>query len=254
MAIHPELKGKICLVTGAGRKLGAMICRTLAHSGVQLAVNYARSRQEAGELCRTLASSGTHAIAIQGDVTDSEQVDRLVNQVWETLGPIDILVNNVGTYSDVPFLQLEPSTFTAVMDSNVRSTYLVTRSAGKRMKERGSGVVVNIGAADAMHHSHSVYGLAKLGVSYLTRAMALELAPQVRINCVAPDLMSDNEDLDPASEFARGSVGATPMKRLVSRLEVAEVVALLCTESFRFVTGQVLGIDGGRSIPRIAFG
>ena len=254
MAIHSELKGKVCLVTGAARKLGAAICRVMAQSGVHLAVNYAHSRREAETLCCELASAGAAALALQADVTDPAQVDRLVSQVWEAMGPIDILVNNVGTYADKPFLDLEPSTFAKVMDSNVGSTYLVTRAAGRRMKQRGSGVVINVGAADAMHHSHSVYGLAKLGVSYLTRALALELAPQVRVNAVAPDLMSDNEDLDPASDFARSSVAATPMKRLVARAEIAEIVALLCTESFGFVTGQVLGIDGGRSISRIAFG
>jgi len=254
MATYSELKGKVCLVTGAARKLGAVICRTMARSGVRLAVNYAHSRREAETLCSELASAGASALALQADVTDPEQVDRLVNQVWEAMGPIDILVNNVGTYADKPFLDLEPSTFAKVMDSNIGSTYLVTRATGKRMKQRGSGVVINIGAADAMHHSHSVYGLAKLGVAYLTRALALELAPEVRVNAVAPDLMSDNEDLDPASDFARGSVAATPMKRLVTRAEIAGIVAQLCTESFGFVTGQVLGIDGGRSISRIAFG
>lgn len=254
MATHPELRGKVCLVTGAARKLGAAICRTLAKNGVHLAVNYANSRQEAETLCAELAATGVSARALQADVTDPQQVDLLVSQAWEGLGPIDILVNNVGIYSDKPFLDLDPSSFSKVMDSNVGSTYLLTRTAGRRMKERGSGVVVNIGAADAMHCSHSVYGLAKQGVSYLTRALALELAPQVRVNAVAPDLMSDNEDLDPASAFARGAVQATPLKRLVTRAEVAEIVALLCTASFRFMTGQVLGIDGGRSIPRIAFG
>ena len=253
MAIHSELRGKVCLVTGAARKLGAAICRTMAQNGVHLTVNYTRSRSEAETLCSELAASGVRALAIQADVTDPEQVDRLVNQAWEALGPIDILVNNVGTYADTPFLDLEPSTFAKVMDSNVGSTYLVSRAAGRRMKQRGKGVVINIGAADAMHHSHSVYGLAKLGVSYLTRALALELAPQVRVNAVAPDLMSDNEDLDPASDFSRASVAATPMTRLASRIEIAQLIALLCTESFDFVTGQVLGIDGGRSISRIAF-
>jgi 3-oxoacyl-[acyl-carrier protein] reductase len=254
MAIHSELSGKICLVTGAARKLGAAICRIMARNGVHLAVNYTHSRSEAEALCSELAASGVRALAIQADVTDPEQVDRLVNQAWEALGPIDILVNNVGTYADTPFLQLEPSTFAKVMDSNVGSTYLVSRAAGRRMKQRGMGVVINVGAADAMHHSHSVYGLAKLGVSYLTRALALELAPQVRVNAVAPDLISDNEDLDPASGFSRASVAATPMNRLVRRAEIARIVALLCTESFDFVTGQVLGIDGGRSISRIACG
>lgn len=249
-----ELKGKVGLVTGGSRKLGAEVARELARHGVAVAVNYLRSQAEAGGLCRELETAGVRSLAVQADVTSTEEVAAMVEQVWDRLGPIDILVNNVGTYADQPFLEITPEAFDGVMATNLRSTYLLARSAGKRMKERGSGVVINIGAADSLHRSHSVYGMAKLGVAYLTQGLALELAPQVRCNAVAPDLMDDNEDLDPDSEFARGSVAATPLGRLVRRAEIAEVIALLCTSSFASVTGQVLGMDGGRSIPRIRFG
>jgi 3-oxoacyl-[acyl-carrier protein] reductase len=249
-----ELAGKVALVTGGSRKLGAAIARELARHGVAVAVNYLHAREAAEALCRELTATGVPALAMGGDVTSEEQVAALVERTWAEMGPIDILVNNVGTYADAPLLDIDPAAFDEVIATNVRSTYLLSRSAGGRMKQRGQGAVINIGAADAQHRSHSVYGLAKLGVAYLTEALALELAPEVRCNAVAPDLMLDNEDLDPSSEFARGSVAATPLGRLVGRAEIAEVIALLCTSSFAFVTGQVIGLDGGRSISRIRFG
>jgi 3-oxoacyl-[acyl-carrier protein] reductase len=249
-----ELAGKVALVTGGSRKLGAAVARELARHRVSVAVNYLREADECEKLCRELRATGVRALALQADVTDADQVSDLVERTWDELGPVDVLVNNVGTYADAPFLQLTPDGFDEVIATNVRSVYLVSRSAGARMKERGMGVVVNLGAADALHRSHSVYGLAKLGVTYLTQALALELAPEVRCNAVAPDLMEDNEDLDPGSEFARDSVAATPLGRLVRRADIAEVIALMCTSTFASVTGQVLGIDGGRSIPRIRFG
>jgi 3-oxoacyl-[acyl-carrier protein] reductase len=249
-----ELAGKVALVTGGSRKLGAAVAGELARHGVNVAVNYLHAQEAAEKLCRELGGRGARSLAVAGDVTSEDQVAALVERTWAELGPIDILVNNVGTYADAPLLEIAPEAFDQVMATNVRSTYLLTRSAGARMKERGQGVVINIGAADALHRSHSVYGLAKLGVAYLTQALALELAPEVRCNAVAPDLMQDNEDLDPDSEFARGSLAATPLGRLVRRAEIAEVIALLCTSSFAFVTGQVIGMDGGRSISRIRFG
>jgi NAD(P)-dependent dehydrogenase (short-subunit alcohol dehydrogenase family) len=121
------------------------------------------------------------------------------------------------------------------------------------MKARGRGSVVNVAATDAFHRSHSVYGLAKAGVLYLTEALALELAPEVRVNAVAPDLIADNEGMGP--ELVDPAVAATPLGRLVTRSEIAETICLLCAApAFACVTGQTFVLDGGRSLPRIALG
>jgi NAD(P)-dependent dehydrogenase (short-subunit alcohol dehydrogenase family) len=253
MNLLEELTGKNALVTGASRKLGATICLALARYGVNVAVNFNRSASEAEKLIVRLEAAGSRAVALQADLRDVQQANGLVDAAWERLGPIDILINNLGTYDDRPFLDMPPEVLEEIMATNVGATHLLTRTAGSRMKKRGSGCIVNLAAADAFHRSHSVYGLAKMGVLYLTEAMALELAPEVRINAVAPDLMADNEDLDPSSEFARRSVAATPLGRLVRREEVARMICLLCTSAFGFVTGQSIGMDGGRSIPRIVF-
>jgi len=254
MDLVKELSGKNALVSGASRKLGPTICLTLARYGVNVAVNYNQSEADAQELVSKVESMGYRASALQADLRNAEQAVSLVDSAWDRLGPIDFLINNLGTYDDRPFLDMPPDVFDQIMSTNIRATYLLARAAGPRMKERGRGCIVNVAAADAYHRSHSVYGLAKLGVLYLTEALALELAPEVRVNAVAPDLMADNEDLDPSSDFARKSVSGTPLGRLVRRDEVAQMICLLCSSAFGFVTGQAIGMDGGRSIPRIVFG
>jgi pteridine reductase len=161
-------------------------------------------------------------------------------------------VNNVGPYVDTPFLNLAPADFDRILAGNVRSTFLMAQAAGRWVKRCGSGQIVNIAATDFRHRSHSIYGLAKCGVIYLTEALAVELAPEVRISAVAPDLIADNEGMAP--ELTQRAIAATPLGRLVTRAEIAEMVCLMCTSAFAMATGQTIIMDGGRSLPRIAIG
>jgi NAD(P)-dependent dehydrogenase (short-subunit alcohol dehydrogenase family) len=249
---YQQLKDRVCLVTGASRTLGAVIARSAAAHGAHVAVNYHQSEAEAQELCRQLRVEGGNATPYKADVSQPEQVEWLVEQTWRQLGPIDILVNNVGPYVDTPFLQLPLADFDRILAGNVRATFLLSQIAGRRMKQRGSGHIINIAATDFLHRSHSVYGLAKSGVIYLTQALALELAPEVQVNAVAPDLIADNEGM---SEGLVGqAIEGTPLGRLVRRNEIAEMVCQLCTPLFASMTGQTLILDGGRSLPRIALG
>lgn len=246
------LTGKVCLVTGASRALGAQIARTLAGHGGRVAINYLRSEEAARALCEEIEEQGGTALPLHADVSDPAQAEHLVAATWESLGPIDLLVNNAGPYVDTPFLDLPVTDFDAILATNVRATFLMTQVAGRRMKARGHGHVINIAATDLFHRSHSVYGLAKAGVAHLTQAFARELAPEVRVNAIAPDLIADNEEME--ADFVRQAVEATPLRRLVTRAEIAEMVCLLCAPAFDIVTGQMIVMDGGRSIPRIAMG
>ena len=250
--IGDQLKDKVCLVTGASRTLGAEIARRMAHSGAHVAVNYHRSQDAALALCRELNELGVKTLPVQADVSRPDDVERLVTQTGEQLGPIDILVNNVGPYVDTPFLDLTLADFDRVVAGNIRTTFMLSQIIGRRMKERGRGHIINIAATDMFHRSHSVYGLSKSGVVYLTEALALELAPKVRINAIAPDLIADNEDMSPDDAFVKQAIAGTPLKKLVTRAEIAEMTCLLCTPAFNSVTGQTIVMDGGRSIPRIA--
>lgn len=250
--VRNALEDKVCLVTGASRALGAEIARTLARYGGRVAVNYLQSEAAARALCEEITAAGGTALPVQADVSDPAQAERLVETTWETLGPIHLLVNNTGPYVDTPFLALEVSDFDQVMATNVRGTFLMSRAAGRLMKAQGEGHIINISATDQFHRSHSVYGLAKSGVAHLTEAFARELAPEVRVNSIAPDLIADNEGME--ADFVRQAVDATPMRRLITRTEIAEMVCLLCTPAFAMVVGQTIVMDGGRSIPRIAMG
>ena len=244
------LVGKVCLVTGGSRTLGAAIVRRMAEHGAKVVVNYNRSSDAANALCREIVANGGNAHAVQADVTDSRDCERLVDEASTRFGPIDVLVNNVGPYVDTPFLDLPLPDFDRILAGNVRATFLLSQSIGRQMKARGSGYIINIAATDFRNRSHSIYGLAKAGVVYLTEAMALELAPDVRVNALAPDLIADNEDM--TDDVVSEAIGGTPLRRLVTRAEVAEMASLLCTPAFDVLTGQTITMDGGRTIPRIA--
>jgi NAD(P)-dependent dehydrogenase (short-subunit alcohol dehydrogenase family) len=224
----------------------------MAANGAHVAINYHQSATAADALCAELSAMGVKSVAIGADVTDPAQVEQLLTATEQQLGPIDMLVNNVGPYVDTPFLDLPLADFDRILAGNVRATFLLTQAVGRLMKGRGNGNIINIAATDVFHRSHSIYGLAKQGVVHLTEAMALELAPEVRLNAIAPDLIADNEEM--TADFTARSIGGTPMQRLVTRAEVAQLVCLLCTPAFAMMTGQTLVLDGGRAIPRIAFG
>ena len=251
--MSPEsLQGKVCLITGGSRTLGAEICRYMARMGCQVVINYHQSETAAQRLCAELTNLGYHAHAIQADVTKTTEVTHLVDETIAHFGRIDILVNNVGPYVDTPFLDLPVNDLDAILAGNIRATFLMCQRVGQPMKAQGFGKIINIAATDYKHRSHSVYGLAKVGVVYLTESLALELAPEVQIFAVAPDLIADNEDM--TIELVSDAVGGTPLGRLVTREEIAQVVFQLCTAPFVMATGQTIELDGGRSIPRIATG
>ena len=248
-----SLKDKVCLISGASRALGAEIARRFATYGAHVAVNYHRSQDDARALCQELGAAGVRAISLQADVSQAEDAERLVHQTRQQLGPIDILVNNVGPYIDTPFINLAVADFDRILAGNIRATFLLSQLVGRQMKEQKRGHIINIAATDTFHRSHSIYGLAKSGVIHFTEAMALDLAPEVTINAVAPDLIADNEDMTSA-EFVEQAIVATPLQKLVTRAEIAEMVCFMCTPLFQSVTGQTIVMDGGRSIARIANG
>ncbi|MFC1997617.1 SDR family NAD(P)-dependent oxidoreductase [Chloroflexota bacterium] len=245
-----ELRGKVCLVTAGSRTLGAEITRQMAREGVHVVVNYHQSKDAALHLCGQLKDLRVRAIPVKADVTQPDPVEHLVNVAMDEFGRIDILVNNYGPYVDTGFLDLDLKDFDRVLAGNLRSTFLMTQTVGRVMKNQGFGHIINIAATDFKHRSHSVYGLAKSGLVYFTEAIALELAPQVNVFGLAPDLIADNEDMSP--EFVNQSENATPKGRLVTRVEIAKMACALCKPVFDMATGQTILLDGGRSIPKIA--
>jgi NAD(P)-dependent dehydrogenase (short-subunit alcohol dehydrogenase family) len=185
---------------------------------------------------------------VAGDVADPDDAVRVVAESAKALGgPIDILVNNAGPYSATPFLDLEEEEFDRVWNANTKATYLMARAVAPGMKEGGWGRIVNLSASSAFVRNRSVYTLANAAIITLTEELAVELAPDIRVNAIAPGQILESlealEDIVP--EWAVQVVSATPRGRLATRGEIADIVVLLCSPMFDSVTGVTLPVDGG---------
>ncbi len=248
------LEGRRALVTGASRNLGPEIAHRLARAGMSVAVNYRTSRSEAEDLVtRLTADGGRRHVAVPADMTKSDEVEAAVSRaVAELGGPIDVLVNNTGPYGMTAFTDMNVEEWDQVWDGNAKATYLATRSVVPGMRASGWGRIVNISAVSAFVRNRSIYGLAKAAIGVLTEELALELAPEITVNAVAPGQIL--ESLDDLGEFAANwaeqVTARTPAGRLATRAEVAEIVYLLCTPAFDMVTGSIIPVDGGLRLPR----
>ena len=249
-----DLNAKRALVTGASRNLGISIAERLAEGGMCVALNYHTSRAPAEEMAEVLRSrTGRPHAAVAGDVTDADSVSAMVSSaVAELGGPIDVLVNNAGPYGMTPFVEMDEAEWDSVWDTNVKASYLVTREVAPAMRTAGWGRIINMSAVSAWVRNRSIYGLAKAAIVTLTEELAIELAPEILVNAVAPgQILESLDDLEEFSEeWAEKVTARTPTGRLVTRAELAEIVYLLCTPTFDMVTGLTIPVDGGLRLPR----
>lgn len=248
------LMGSRAVVTGASRNLGAEIAASLARAGASVVVNYCSSREEAEAVVASLPGvDGPAHAAVGGDVSDPEGAALVAASAAERLGGApDVLVNNAGPYSATPFVDLDESDFDRVWNSNVRATYLMTRALAPGMRDLGRGRIVNVSASSAFVRNRSIYTVANVSIITLTEELALELGPEIRVNAVAPGQIHESlEELrEYVPEWAEEVVAATPLGRLATRREVADIVVALCSPQFDGVTGVTVPIDGGLRLPR----
>ena len=243
--------GKVALVTASSRYTGAAIAAALARAGAQTAIHYYRSPDEAEALVEKLHAEGLEASAFGADGEKPDELRHMADEIIQRYGGVDILVNNLGPYTDTPFLRLPEAQWDWILDTTLKAAYLLTQEFAPGMIERGWGRVINISAASAFIRSHSIHGLAKAALIYLTEALAVELAPSVTVNAIAPGQIEDSELIDQIDpNYKRTLRQESPLKRLVTRQEVAEMVLLLCAEPFMSVTGQTIRMDAGWTVPR----
>ena len=248
-----ELAGRTALVTGSSRNLGAAIARELAARGARVAVTYNQSEEEARRVVSGLESvaAGPHVV-VGVDLSDPADIRSMCAEVASALGGADILVNNAGPFAMDPFVELSEDDWSRVWDTNVKATYLCVQALAPGMRSRGWGRIVNVSAGSAFIRNHSIYTLAKRALITLTEELALELGPEITVNCVAPGQIAESADdiieFDPS--FVERAIAATPLGRLVTRSDVASIVGELCGPRFDVVTGATIPIDGGWHIPR----
>ncbi len=240
-----ELKGRVALVTGAGKRVGRAIAMALAERGASIAIHYRSSQAEAADGVARIAAQGGRAQAVPADLGSVAEIERMVGQVIEAFGRIDVLVNSASVFYRKPLEELTEHDWDVNLDTNLKAPFFLSKYAGLAMRRQGAGKIVNIGdwAGIRPYNNYLPYTVSKSGLIGLTRALAKALAPQVQVNCVALGPVMPPEDYD-AAEIERLKQ-ATLTKTLGSPEDVARAVLFLC-EGTDFTTGSTLMLDGGR--------
>jgi 3-oxoacyl-[acyl-carrier protein] reductase len=234
------------IVTGSSRGIGKAIAFHLAREGYAVVLNYASDDAQAAaayEACRAITP---HAHLVKADVTDREAVERLVRTTVERCGRVDLLVNNAGLNVDKPFLELTDRDWDVVLQVNLRAVFVCSQVAVREMLTRGGGVIINVAATTGIRGrtNGANYCAAKAGVLALTKCLALELAPHIRVNCVLPGSTHARDIEDPIRVKSRSAT--IPLQRLGQPAEIAHAVAFLASTRASYITGQKLIVDGGQ--------
>jgi len=245
-----KLEGKVAIVTGASKGIGAGIAKDLANAGAKVAVNYASDKDGADKTVSEITANGGHAIAVQGSVTSTEDIARIFTQAKEAFGNIDIVVNNAGIYKFDAVQDVTTEEFNRQFHTNVLGPIFTTAEALKHFPETG-GSIINISSVIATSPSPNaaVYAATKGALDTLTKTLALELAPKkIRVNTVSPGI-TETEGTHTAgvigSEFEAQLVATTPLGRLGQPEDIAGIVTFLASDDAGWITGQRVNASGG---------
>lgn len=242
MAAKP-LENQVALVTGAAKRMGRSIALRLAAEGADIAINYESSKPEALQVVEEIKALGRRAIAVQGDVSQRSDVQKLFAAVEAEFGGLDILVNNAGMFFAADFESLTEEQWDRILDTNLKSQFLCCQTAAPIMKRRGRGRIINISSLGGLlpWPAYTHYCVSKAGSIMLTRCLARALGPEITVNSVAPGTIQFPGEA-PDQDYIR----KVPLHRTGTGDEIAQAVFYLATADF--VTGQILAVDGGRSL------
>lgn len=243
-----DLTGKVALVTGGSRGIGRAIAEKLAGQGASVVVNYNTNQHAADEVVEGIRAHGGEAIAVQGDVRHPEDARNLVKTTLDAFGRLDILVNNAGTTRDNLLALMKEADWDLVLDTNLKGAYNVTKAAIRPMMKQRSGRIINITsvAGVAGNPGQANYSAAKAGLIGFTKSVAKELgARNITANAVAPGYVPTDLTANLPEELIQQAIKLTPLGRLGTVEDVANVVAFLASDEAGFITGQVLRVDGG---------
>lgn len=244
-----ELKGAVAIVTGCTGGLGQRVCRAFAEQGAHVAGVYVQSKEKAEAFVEEWSALGPKCIAVQADVTDPAQIQRMVEQVLAAFGRVDILVNNAAFNQTVPFKDLDGLTveiWDKILLANLTSPFMCVRAVAAVMRKQGRGRIVNIGsiAGLAPLGSSMAYAVSKAGLIHLTRCLAVALGPEVSVNAVAPGTMMGTRMTSRlAPELIERTTKAAALQRPVERDDVARQILEFCRSDS--TTGQVMVLDSG---------
>jgi pteridine reductase len=245
MTQQRELAQRVALVTGAGKRLGRAVALRLAAEGADLAIHYGKSAAEAREVVSEIEKLGNRTAAFPAELTDVAAIGTLVTEVVARFGRLDILVNSAANFLETKFGETDEATWDASLDTNLKAPFFCAQAAAPHLERSGRGVLINFADIGGLMgwREYLPHSVSKAGVIMLTRVLAQELAPKVRVNAIAPGTITmDGDPPDWQADFVRRA----PLRRTGTPEDIADAVMYLIRAEF--VTGQVLMVDGGRSL------
>lgn len=244
-----KLAGKVAVVTGASKGIGAAIAKALAAEGAAVVVNYASSRAGAEAVVQAITAAGGRAVAVHGDVSKAADAEGLVEAAIAAYGRLDVLVNNSGVYAMAPIDHVDEAQFRRMFDVNVLGLLLATQAAARRLGEGASIINISSVVTRLLPPGSAVYTGTKGAVDAITGVLAHEFGPRkIRVNAISPGLV-ETEGTHAAgfigSEFEAGAVAQTPLGRIGQPDDIAAVAVFLASDESRWMTGENLGASGG---------
>jgi NAD(P)-dependent dehydrogenase (short-subunit alcohol dehydrogenase family) len=242
------LEGRAALVTGASKGIGKGIALELARQGCDVAVNYHSDAQGAEATVEEVRALGRRAFAVGASVAVAAEVDAMFAAVFRQFARLHIMVNNAGVQTFKPLLELEEHEWDRVLDTNLKGCFLCTQRAARHMRDHGGGRIVNIGSGcNKVPFPNLVnYTASKGGIEMFTKVAAVELGPLgITVNCVAPGAIEIERTKHEAGNYASTWSALTPLGRIGTALDVAQMVAFLASDQAQFITAQTVWVDGG---------
>lgn len=239
------LAGKVALVTGAAKRLGRSIALRLAAEGANVVVNYRSSKPEAEEVVSWITATGRRALAVQGDVAKRADVLALFAAIEREFGRLDILVNNAGMFFAAKFEDLTEEQWDGILNTNLKSQFLCSQAAAPMLRRGGQGRIINLASLGGLlaWPSYTHYCVSKAGVIMLTRCLARALAPEITVNAIAPGTITFPGD---QPEIAEDFIRRAPLGKTGAPQDIDSAVVFLAQSPF--LTGQVIVVDGGRTL------
>ncbi len=243
-----SIQNKVALITGGSRGIGRAVSLRLASDGVKLAINYKSDRKSADLVVGLVKEMGVEALSVQADVSDSSQVDVMVDQVVSEFGNVDILVNNAGIIHDSLLMRMSEDVWDEVLNTNLKGTYNCTKAVLRYMVRQRWGRVINVVSVVGIEGNpgQSNYAASKAGVIAFSRSIAKEVASRnITVNSVAPGYISTEIVADLNPEFKELILSRIPQNKFGTVEDVSNMVGYLASEEANYITGEVIRVDGG---------
>lgn len=245
------LQDQVAIVTGSSRGIGRAIALELARQGARVVVNYRANAEAAGQVVAAIEEQGGAALAVQADVSTAQGAKSLAEAALEAYGTIDILVNNAGIARDTLLLRMSEDDWDAVLNTNLKGAFQCIKAVQRTMLRKRRGRIINIGSVVGLRGNlgQANYAAAKAGLIGLTKALARELGSRhITVNLVAPGFIQTDMTAGLPEQYIEHALAQIPLGQLGEPEDVATAVAFLCSDGARYITGQVLCVDGGMAM------